>query len=161
MREAFRAVIWLSVFSGVILLLCPEGGVKRVLSVLCTSALALSILPAVNTLGVEWETEAMEQNWASQQIEAQGAAAGSQLQQMFIQSEVETYLSDQAVALGIGELRIRIETRQNTDGFWIPWASAVEEPLEPWQKDALGRMLQEDLGIPPERQNWNEYGLEE
>ena len=77
MKEAFRSVIWLSVFSGVILLLCPEGGVKRVLSVLCTSALALSILPAVNTLGVEWETEAMEQNWASQQIEAHGAAAGS------------------------------------------------------------------------------------
>ena len=97
MREAFRAVIWLSVFSGVILLLCPEGGVKRVLSVLCTSALALSILPAVNTLGVEWETEAMEQNWASQQIEAQAKLVDPNCWQNLLHTirKFRTYLSDQ------------------------------------------------------------------
>ena len=161
MREAIREVIWLSVFSGAILLLCPEGGVKRVLSVLCTAALALSVLPAVHALGCEWETEELGQSWSTQQIEEKGAAARQQLQQMFIQSELETYLSDQSAALGIGELQMQIETRQNTDGIWIPWASEIAAPLELWQKDALGRMLQEDLGIPPERQKWNEYGMEE
>ena len=161
MRETFSEVIWLSVFSGAILLLCPEGGVKRVLSALSVSALALAVLPAFHSLDTDWKTYAARQEQAPQQIEAQGMAANQQLQQMFIQSELETYLSDQAAALGIGELQMQIETRQNADGLWVPWASAIEVPLEPWQKDALGRMLQKDLGIPPERQKWNVYGMEE
>ena len=51
--------------------------------------------------------------------------------------------------------------QQNDDGLWLPWASEIRGDLEPWQKEALGRMLWEDLGIPPERQRWNEYGMEE
>ena len=161
MREVFRELIGLSVFSGVILLLCPEGGVKRVLNVLCTAALALTVLPALHIPDANWEASAADQVLSPRQIEERGTAANQQLQQMFIQSELETYLSDQSAALGIGELQIKIETRQNTDGIWIPWASEIAAPLELWQKDALGRMLQEDLGIPPERQKWNEYGMEE
>ena len=161
MRSVFQEVIWLSIFSGAILLLCPEGGVKRVLSVLCTPALALSVLPAARELNTTCEAAAVRQEPMPEQIEAQGEAASQQLQQLFIQSELETYVTDKAAALGIGDLQMQIETRQNTDSLWIPWASVIASALEPWQKEALGEMLQEDLGIPPERQNWNEYRMEE
>ena len=161
MREVFRELIGLSVFSGVILLLCPEGGAKRVLNVLCTAALALTVLPALHIPDANWEASAADQVLSPRQIEERGTAANQQLQQLFIQSELETYVSDKAAALGIIELRMRLETQQNDDGLWLPWASEIQGDLEPWQKEALGRMLWEDLGIPPERQRWNEYGMEE
>ena len=131
MRSVFQEVIWLSVFSGAILLLCPEGGVKRVLSVLCTTALALSVLPAARELNTTWEAAAVRQEPMPEQIEAQGEAASQQLQQLFIQSELETYVTDKAAALGIGDLQMQIETRQNTDSLWIPWASVIASALEP------------------------------
>ncbi|MBO5495887.1 MAG: hypothetical protein J5967_00655 [Oscillospiraceae bacterium] len=131
------------------------------LSILCTAALGLTVLPGVEAFSSDLSWESTGQNLLPQQIEEQGTAAEQQLQQLYLQEELETYLSDKAAALGLNGLQVQIETRPDADGVFLPWACAVQADLDPWQKIALGGMLEEELGIPPERQMWNEYDLEE
>ena len=75
MRESLRELILLSALSGALLLLCPEGGVKRVLSILCTAALGLTVLPGVEAFSSDLSWESTGQNLLPQQIEEQGTAA--------------------------------------------------------------------------------------
>ena len=162
MTALFRELICLSVFSGILLQLCPEGGVKRVASVLSAAVLSLSVLSHIGGLSEHFALpESGAQAEAENRIEEDGAALGQALNRKILQEEYSEYISQQAAAAGITGLQVELELEQDMEGFFLPYAATLQGELEPWQKTLLGEVLRRDLGIPPERQVWNESGAEE
>ena len=62
---------------------------------------------------------------------------------------LEAYILDKAEALGAN-----VRARFTLDREDLPWTVTVTGSCTPAQKEALARVLAEDLGIPEERQIW-------
>lgn len=162
MPELLKKMIALSVMTGALMHVCPEGGVKRVASVLCTAVLSLAVLSHLGGMDRELYTlENAKLGTSESRIEQNGAAAGQELNRRYLQEEYTDYIVQQAGILGISELSADVQMQRSLDGLWLPYAAELSGPLEPWQREALEKVLDENLGIPPERQVWNEYGAEE
>ena len=68
-----------------------------------------------------------------------------------IRSETETYISDKAADMG---LTLRVQVTVEPDGSGVPAPVSVE--LTGPRSEALSRWLETELGVPTERQVWNE-----
>jgi hypothetical protein len=61
---------------------------------------------------------------------------------------------DKADALGISAADAAVTARWSEEGFWYPWESQVSCPEG--GRAALSEAIEAELGIPPERQSWEE-----
>lgn len=68
-----------------------------------------------------------------------------------IEEMAESYISDKAAALGLA-VTVRVTARAGADGVPVP----VLAELTGKRSDALSRWLEEVMGLPAERQVWNE-----
>ena len=161
MQALLRELIGLSVLTGALLQLCPEGGVKRVSQVLCTAVLSLAVLSHLG--GTEREKllpVSAGAAAASTGIEESGASVSRELSRRYLQEEYTEYITRQAEALGMDTLTVNLTVEQDAGGQWLPHAAELTGSFDLWQKEALTKALAEDLGIPTERQVWHEDGME-
>ena len=154
MRECMRQLCALAIFSGVLLSLTPEGGVRRVLQVLVSAALLAAIFQAMGSLDRSALTpELARYRELERSLSARGSDARERLNRLVIEQEYREYIEDRAAALGIEAEEIRIELRWSTEGFWIPDRSHIRL-RDPQGREALGRVLETEFGVPAERQEW-------
>ena len=70
----------------------------------------------------------------------------------FISQEAESYILDKA-----GDAGTRLEVHVKTavkDGYPVPWSVTIRGRYTETLKNSLSRMMEEDLDIPEERQEW-------
>lgn len=79
------------------------------------------------------------------------AASNALLQELIIES-ARTYILDKAEELG-AEITASVETRFS-EGYPIPWRVKVEGNISEAQKSSLQKIIESDLGIPEDRQEW-------
>lgn len=161
MQALLRELISLSVLTGALMYLCPDGGGKRVASVLCTAVLSLAVLTHLGGMHREDflpESTGIEdtERW----IEESGAAAGMELSRRYLQEEYAQYISSRASAFGMQMPEVKMTLMQDANGQWLPYAAELSAVGTARQREALTGALQEELGIPPERQVWHEPGVE-
>ena len=68
-----------------------------------------------------------------------------------IEAELESYISDKAADMG---LTLRVQVTVEPDGSGVPVPVSVE--LTGPRSEVLSRWLETELGVPAERQVWNE-----
>lgn len=154
-----RELIALSVLCGAALYLCPEGGVKRVLSVLSAALLSMSVLGQLR--GFDYDMLAVENarlHEAEQTIAANGEDAARRMNRLLIEREYASWLEQQASALGLAQFEAEIAVEWSLEGFWVPYAAALYGTPTQAQKETLTQMLRDELGIPEERQQWFDNG---
>ena len=69
-----------------------------------------------------------------------------------ITGAAETYILDKAQAMGLSleaEVTLRLQDR-----YPVPWSVSLRGTVNAAQKQQLEALLEQDLGIPPERQEW-------
>ena len=155
MSTALRELIALSLLLGLSLHLCPEGGVRKVLTVLSAVLLCLSVLRSFRDFdydGFALETAKLRE--AELSISREGERASQRLNRLYIEEEYAAYVQSRAEQLGVLGLKAEIQTEWAYDGLWVPCASHITGCVDASERDALERMLRDELGIPAERQYW-------
>ncbi len=148
-----RALVGAAVFCAVALTLCPKGRAKRVLSTACACVMAIALLSPVAKVDMSSLSQAIGRYSAAARSVTQSAEDASQLyQRRVIERECEAYIMDRADALGIGVASVSVTLRWSSDGFWYPWECTI--CAGSGYSQALADIVEGELGIGPDRQNW-------
>ena len=70
-----------------------------------------------------------------------------------IEEESGAYIVDKAAQLGV-ECEVQVVCSSEGEGVFLPWQITVTGELSPGQQEQLTQQIQEDLGVPPERQQY-------
>ena len=154
-----RELCALSILCGAAMFLAPEGGIRRVMSVLCAVVLMSAVLNRVG--GIDYDAYAFEMGLARERERSFLQNAGEtkeRLNRLVIEDEIRTYIRDKAESEGLVIIRADPVLRWSTEGLWIPDAVSIHWSGTESGRAALERQIEADLGIPPERQEWNENG---
>ena len=138
MNEALRELIALSLILGLALHLCPEGGVRQVLTVLSASLLGLSVLTSYK--GLDYDALALGNAKLHEQersIIEDGEQASQKLNRLFIEDEYASYILNRAELLGVSGLNVQVQAQWSFEGLWIPYASHIKGMIAPAEKSEL------------------------
>lgn len=155
MREAAGTLIGLSFFCGAALYFCPDGAAKRVLTVLCTAVLASAALSPLRdfdyaSLGL-YEAKLGS---AQAEILQSGRESGDRLRMLLLEENCERYLTAKAEELNLELLSVQLGILAAEDGELLPYSLTVRAAGTDESAEKLCRIIQEELGIPLERQAW-------
>ena len=162
MSEWVRSFCVLAAFCGAALRLAPEGGVRRILSVLISAVLLTHAFQAT----LPADTQALEQGIGllrerEQRLLSESSDYVRRLDRLVIEEELRSYIQNKAGQKGLHVREIALELRWQTEGFWLPVALTLYGSGEREAAAELRRELEAELGIPGERQRWiSDEGLE-
>lgn len=155
LTEWLRALVGAAVFCALALALCPEGRPKRVLRAACGVVMAAALLSPVVELDMQALPEAIARYGEAARTVADGAEEeADRLNRTIIERECAAYILDKADALGLSASEASVTARWSEEGFWYPWECRVS--CAEGGRAALSRAIEAELGIPPERQSWEE-----
>lgn len=153
-REWLETVVLVTMLLALVESMIPEGAVRRIAGftggVILLIALLRPLLSEESTglrLDLERYTAALE----ARQEEL--AEAGSRALANGIAERTEAYILDKAAALGLSA-RVTVRTETGEDGVPVPAAAEVTAAWSP----ELAEYMEQELGIPEERQVWHEVG---
>ena len=154
MRECVRDLCILSVFCGVIISLCPEGGTKKILHVLETTLLLCIIIRGTGKLDLSsCSIEAARFHELERELLEESEEIYNRLDRLVIEEEYASYILGRAEAGGIQAGGVVIHARWRKEGLWVPDSSRITVPSEDCRRE-LAQILSGELGIPPEKQEW-------
>lgn len=151
-RTWLVSLVAVSLLLSVVQTLVPEGRLRRTAAFTGGLVLMLTLLRPL--LGADLDRldlhlEDYEAEIAMRQAELQ--ESGRDQLEAIIETRTAAYISDKAEALGIS-VAVRVETAPGKDGLPVP--CRVEVTGE--RSEALASYLEEELGIPRERQVWQD-----
>ena len=149
-RAWLTAVVSVTLLLSVVQTLTPKGSLREIASfvggllLLAVLLRPLGDLSAVS-LNLDAYRQTVEQRQAELEQEGQKELVG------LIEAELESYISDKAADMG---LTLRVQVTVEPDGSGVPVPVSVE--LTGPRSEVLSRWLETELGVPAERQVWNE-----
>ena len=154
--SAIRQLCLLSVLCGVAMSLAPEGSVKRILSIACSVVLISAVVQPL--AGLDLSTYALELAKNSERKAAfleNSADINDRLNRLVIQQECQTYILDKAGEMGLSLSRVTVLAQWNSAGLWVPYSAELTGTENEAEQRRLGAVIEAELGIPEERQQWN------
>ena len=152
LREWLTSLVAVSMLLSVAQTLVPEGSIRKIASF--TGGLILLVVLLRPLLGadlsrLDLHLEGYERAIGQRQEEL--ASAGEAELAGIIEERTAAYISDKADTLGLA-VKVQVETKPAGDGVPVPWRAELWGPRSP----ALATYMEEELGIPGERQVWHE-----
>lgn len=155
-QQGIRQLCAISLLCGAALSMLPEGGVKRVAEIVCTASLILAVVSPLKELDMrDYALETAKLHELETELAAGAEAAGERLNRLVIEQEYEAYILDKAGELGMIGLEAEVEAQWSLDGLWMPWGAELKGECTAEDKKRLSSLIEADLGIPYERQRWN------
>ena len=155
----FRTFVGLAVFAGAVLHICPEGGARRILRLLCTAILIAAVLSPLGTFDYDLlNLEEARFAVAEAELSNRSLETDDRMKKMLLQNNLENYIVSRGQELGLNIQSIEIELTRNGDGQWLPYAVEIEAAGPAEAAEELACLLYREIGIPKERQVWTLYG---
>ena len=154
LKEWVTSVVVVTMLLSVAQTLIPEGSIRKISSFTGGLILLVALLQpvlAVNLSGLELEIEEYGQTVRERREELE-AAGKSELSDI-IARRTAAYISDKADALGIA-VTVEVIVEPEDTGVPIPVAAKLDGPLS----EELASYMEQELGIPRERQVWKDEG---
>lgn len=152
-----RALAGAAVFCAIALALCPEGRTKRVLRAACGVVMTAALLSPALSLDMQALPEALARyGEAARAVAGEAGQEADRLNRTIIERECAAYILDKADALGLAVGSAAVTARWSEEGFWYPWESRAACAAE--DRAELSELIEAGLGIPAERQSWEESG---
>ena len=159
MQEMFRTFVGLAVFAGAVLYICPEGGARRILRLLCTAILTAAVLSPMGTFDYDLlNLEEARFALAEAELSNRSLEAGDSLKKTLLEDNYEHYIVSRGQELGLYIQSTGIELTRNGDGQWLPYAVEIEATGPAEASEELAGLLYREIGIPKERQVWTING---
>lgn len=137
--------------------LAPEGSVKRVCRLAGGMALLLAAAgPVLGVLDGPVLTQAVE-DWRgrSQRWEQELEEQNEQFYLAIIEEETAAYVMDKTKEFGF-ECAVEVTCGYDENGVPCPWEVAARGEWTPERRARLERLLEEELGVPAQRQRYEE-----
>ena len=137
--------------------LAPEGSVKKVCRLAGGMALLLAAAgPVLEALDGNLLASAVE-GWRdrSQRYERELEENNERFYLAIIEEETAAYVMDKARELGF-ECAVEVTCGYDENGVPCPWEVAARGQWAPEQRARLERLLEEELGVPAQRQYYEE-----
>ncbi len=152
LRTWLLSVLIVSLLCALAEAMMPEGAVRRVGKLVCGLALLCGVLwPVVQAgpfIGPTWSEEwALELEREQTRLEER---LGTDMKRI-IEERCDAYIQDKA-AQRHRSWKVHVVCREE-DGLYVPDRAEVPSDLSAEEHEELSRLLTEDLGIPPEKQN--------
>ena len=152
LREWLTSLVAVSMLLSVARTLVPEGSIRKISSF--TGGLILLVVLLRPLLGADLsrlDLHLEDYERAIGQRQEELASAGEAELAGIIEERTAAYISDKADTLGLA-VKVQVETKPAGDGVPVPWRAEIWGPRSP----ALATYMEEELGIPGERQVWHE-----
>lgn len=145
----------MSLLCGAAMSIAPEGTVKRVLEIVCSVVLLTAVVRPL--IGMDFTAYALQLAKFEEKEEEfldQSADLNDRLNRLVIEEKYETYIMDKAEEQGVGLDGVQVTVEWNMEGFWVPYSVQLDCRNESG-REALSGILEAELGIPAERQQWS------
>ena len=136
--------------------LSPKGAVEKVTGFVCSLMLTAALVSPLMELepdSFSWSASAYRRTVT--QITADLADQQNRLLCTHIENQCAAYILDEARALGVSNGEAEVSAKWS-DENWMPYEASLTMCVTPDQKQKLSSWLTAQLGIPAERQRWNE-----
>jgi len=151
-----RGLLAASVLSAVAGQLAPAGPVKKVTAFACEIVLlAMLLSPVVHADRTVFSHALTDYRATVAELTEDLETQEKQLLRLYIQQQTEAYILDEAYLRQIEDAEISVRTKWG-DESWVPYEVSIKGTFTPEQKAHMQRFLDAELGIPQERQHWNE-----
>ena len=156
MRAWILGVFSASLLSAVALALCPAGRVRAVLRMVCGIVCALAIASPLLTI----DTEKLAADMARYRRQAEALSLEGEeemklLERTYIEEECAAYIGAKAAETGTEIRGASVSARWDDDGrVWYTWSAVIDGAYDP----ELSNIIERDLGVPGERQEWRGDG---
>ena len=158
MMDSLRA--WLLALAGAALLTAlaamfpTSESLRRIVKLI--GGVALTCLLFSPLVSFDYDSYAAALQSCRLAVQTDGAApdCGDGLQRTVIESELRAYILDKADALGLAVSSAAVTARWSEEGFWYPWESRAA--CSESDRETLSAVIEAELGIPAERQSWEE-----
>lgn len=136
--------------------LIPPGPVRRVGRLTAGLVMATALLaPLASLRGIE--PEQWLESWQPQEEVQELEQQRDETMKTIIEEECSAYIVDKAAQLG-ADCQVQVVCAPEGEGVFLPWQVTVTGDLSSSQRDQLAAQIQEELGVPSERQ---QYGTKE
>lgn len=155
MIELVEKLCVLSVFFGLTVSLMPEGTVKKISPAVAAAAMLLCLMDGIATVDTDGLSMDIARYWElSETLTMDAEALHERLDRNLIEQECQTYIENKAEELGLQNLSVRVAAVWSTEGFWLPEAVSIMGQWSIKEKERLSQMIESQLGIPIQRQEW-------
>ena len=154
LRSWLMGVISVSVLCAAADSLMPDGGVKKVGKLVCALAVLFVILQPLATLRGMDLTELLTQYAGTIREEESSLQEQAQYtQKAVIEEHCAAYISDKAAQFG-AVCRVEVECEFSDDGLYLPRSARLWGDFSDVVQSRLTQFLQQELGIPTEKQTY-------
>ena len=84
-------------------------------------------------------------------------SGGEEAMKILIAQKAGAYIVDKGQSLGFS-CRVEVEVAEDGSGWPVPWQAEISGEWTAQQKKALSQAVEEELGIPAQRQSFREEG---
>lgn len=153
MKQWLTAVVGASLLSSIALALTPPGRVKYVTRLVCGLVCALAIASPVLEIDIDKLAVSMaEYQQQAQMVTEQAEEDAKMLERTYIEEECEAYILAKATEADAAVNGVSVSARWDDEALvWYPWQAALDGPYN----EALSKILEAELGIPRQRQEWS------
>ena len=134
--------------------LTPEGTVKKIGRLVGALLLLLAALRPL----VSWEGALFKLPALPEAAVEENARGGEQVMKTLIAEKAGAYIVDKGQSLGF-RCKAEVGVALDGSGWPVPWETVISGTWTVEQKKALSRAVEEELGIPAQRQSFREEGV--
>lgn len=131
--------------------LIPEGAVKKAGTLVGALALLLAVLEPL----AKWEPGSLSLPEGSLPAVEDVRSGGEEVMKTLIAQKTGAYIVDKGSALGC-PCTVRVSVAQDENGWSVPWSVELSGRWTPQAKRELSQAISEELGIPAQRQSFQE-----
>lgn len=156
MTDVIKQLCLLSVLCGAAMSLAPAGSTKKIMNVLCSAVLIVTILTPLKGFSFEeYALSLAKSRDNSDAVSSEGDKLNEHLNRLVIERECISYIEAKAEQNGINVSDIHLSMEWSTEGVWVPYSLSGKYS---GNIDRLIGIIEAELGIPRERQSWGTYG---
>ena len=135
--------------------LTPEGTVKKIGRL--AGGLVLLLAAVRPLLGLEAPSWQGPEALSPTLMAEQAGQSGQEVLKTLIAEKAGAYIVDKGQSLGFS-CRVEVEVAEDGSGWPVPWQAEISGEWTAQQKKALSQAVEEELGIPAQRQSFREEG---
>ncbi|MGM9660675.1 MAG: hypothetical protein ACI3WQ_08755 [Faecousia sp.] len=150
LRQYVIAAVAAGLLCGVINRLTQISGCREVVQVLCGVFMTIVLLQPIYGLGdTSWEFLFSGFERQAEEVAADGVLAADSMKEEIIKQQTEAYILDKATAMG-AEVDVSVTVGEDC----IPVSARISGTVSPLIRSRLTDILESELGIPGEHQQW-------
>lgn len=151
-----RSIVAASLLSALALQLTPDGSVKRVTRFTCGILLACTLLsPVLRTDEASFSLALEDYRRTVSELTEDLEEQEKQLLRTYIEQKTAAYILDEARSIGMLEPSVSVKVKWGDDS-WVPCEVSIRGEITAEQRYRMSAYLAAELGIPAERQHWND-----